>query len=333
MSDKTILSHEWQQLRALRKRFLEGSAGKQDYWENFRLLELYNQTFAERIAWKWQSVLSELHRLRWQPPTSAVLDWGCGTGIASRAFLRAFALPNAHLTLYDRSALAVKFAEQKHREAFPQVSLLPFSDTAFQGVVLLSHIITELSMQDLAVLLQRLRAAAAILWVESGEYHTSRKLIDVREQLRSDFHIVAPCTHQRRCGLLTEENAPHWCHHFAHVPQAAFTEKRWSEFRAHIGIDLSQLPLSYLVLDKRVAPALPHLSSRLIGGTRLYKGYAAVLACSEQGVAEYRLSKRHFPQVYRQMKNGEADTLVSIQAEHGNVVHLESIAVQEMRKV
>lgn len=332
MSDETILFHEWQQLRALRKRFLEGSAGKQDYWESFRLLEVYDQTFAERIAWKWQYVLSELHRLRWQPPTSAVLDWGCGTGIASRTFLRAFALPDVRLTLYDRSTLAVKFAEQKHREVFPHISLLPFSDTAFQGVVLLSHIITELSPQDLDALLQRLRAAAAILWVESGEYHTSRKLIDVREQLRSDFHIVAPCTHQGRCGLLAEENAPHWCHHFAHVPQAAFTEKRWSEFKARIGIDLSQLPLSYLVLDKRAIPLLPRLSSRLIGGTRLYKGYAAVLACTEQGVAEYHLSQRHFPQVYRQMKKGKADTLVSMQTEQGKVVHLESLAVQEMRK-
>lgn len=289
------------------------------------MLELYDQTFAERIAWKWQYVLSELHRLQWQPPVSSLLDWGCGTGIASRAFLRALALAQPQLALYDRSALAMKFAQKKIREAFPNASFLPFDDAAFQGVVLLSHVITELSARDLDALLERLRAATAILWVEPGEYRASRKLIEARERLHADFHIVAPCPHQGRCGLLAQENGAHWCHHFARAPHAAFTEKRWAEFKARLGIDLSQLPLSYLVLDKRAAPLLPEASSRLIGGGRLYKGYALLLACSAQGVAEWRLSARRFPQAHRQMKKGELDTLFSMQIERGDIVRLDSL--------
>lgn len=326
LSNETIAAHEWRLLSALRQRFLQGSAGEQNYWESPRLLELYDQTFAQRIAWKWRYALSELRRLQWQTPASSVLDWGCGTGIAARAFLRAFALAQAQLALHDRSALATKFAEKKIREEFPDASFLPFDDAAFQGVVLLSHVITELSARDFDALLERLRAATAILWVESGEYRASRKLIEARERLRADFRIVAPCAHQGRCGLLAAENDAHWCHHFARAPQAAFTEKRWAEFKARLGIDLSQLPLSYLVLDKRAAPLLPESSARLIGGGRLYKGYALLLACSAQGVAECRLSARRFPQAHRQMKKGELDTLFSMQIERGDIVRLDSLA-------
>jgi SAM-dependent methyltransferase len=318
-------SHEdWQQLQHLRAQFLDRRAGHSDYWTTARVLELYEHTFAQRIAWKWQHVLTELTYLHWQPPMLPLLDWGCGTGIAARTFLRYFR--TSSLAFYDRSTLALKFAQEKIRSEFPYVTLLPFSErTSFCGIVLLSHILTELSDAALEALLTQLRSAAAILWVESGDTYASRKLIEVREALRTSFHIVAPCTHQGACGLLLPEHRAHWCHHFAKPPQDAFTQAHWADFKAHLGIDLSDLPLSYLVLDKRPIQALSPQTARLIGRARVYKGYALLLTCSAHALAEYRLTARKFPEAYRQMKKQEFHTLFSMQSQQREIVRLELV--------
>lgn len=325
-SDSHIYAQEWQELRELRQRFLDGDAGEQNYWHSTRLLELYEQTFAQRIAWKWQYVLAELERLGWQLPDGLVLDWGCGTGVAVRTVLRTLQLPQPKVALYDRSALAVQFATEKIQKELPNATIVPFEAAmAFQGVVLLSHVITELSEAALTELLTRLQAATAILWVESGEQRASRKLITVRETLRAAFYLVAPCPHQASCGLLAKENKPHWCHHFAKPPTDAFTEKRWATFKAQIGIDLSDLPLSYLVLDKRPPPALPSNAGRLIGRARLYKGYAQLLICQKSGVAEYRLQERQQSEAYRQIRKEKLSTLLQLDVSERDILGLEPL--------
>ncbi|MCS7013485.1 MAG: small ribosomal subunit Rsm22 family protein [Chloroherpetonaceae bacterium] len=311
----------------MRECFLEGRAGEQDYWSTRRLLELYDQTFAQRIAWKWQYVLAELMRLGWKLPDAPLLDWGCGTGIAARVVLRTFSIPQPKLWLYDRSPLAVEVATNKIRQEYPNVSILPFeAHKSYQGTVLLSHIITELSEEAQQALLTKLREATAVLWVESGDYRASRKLIDVRESLRAAFQVVAPCTHQSKCGLLAEKNKVHWCHHFAKPPAEAFTDERWAVFKQKLGIDLSDLPLSYLVLDKRSLSLPASGVSRMIGRVRLYKGYALLLVCSADGVAEYRLQERELKEAYRQIKKGKLDTLLRLSVAEGEIRALQAIS-------
>jgi hypothetical protein len=74
-------------LERLRRHFLEGGAARADYWHSKADLAAYDQTFGQRIGWKWDHVLADLARLGWSPPPGEVLDWGCGSGIAGRAFL------------------------------------------------------------------------------------------------------------------------------------------------------------------------------------------------------------------------------------------------------
>ncbi|MEI6085322.1 MAG: hypothetical protein WCS70_13625, partial [Verrucomicrobiota bacterium] len=81
---------DWDALNRLRAGFL---AGATDYWRSERDLASYDLTFAQRIGWKWDFVLAELKRLGWQPPVGPVVDWGCGSGIAGRAFLGEFPAP------------------------------------------------------------------------------------------------------------------------------------------------------------------------------------------------------------------------------------------------
>jgi hypothetical protein len=81
---------DWPALERLRDGFLAAGAAPADYWTSTAQLAAYDLTFAARIGWKWDFVLGELARRGWSPPPGAVLDWGCGTGVAARRFVHHF---------------------------------------------------------------------------------------------------------------------------------------------------------------------------------------------------------------------------------------------------
>lgn len=302
---------DWDVVDRLRAGFLEGTAGKNDYWRSESDLATYDETFAQRIAWKWDYVLAELVRRHWAPPEGQVLDWGCGTGMAGRTYLKHFASPApAGLTLSDRSRLAVKFATQRTRQAFPEVQIRSPGEAGKPAdLLLISHVLTELTDRQLDELLAQVQSATAVIWVEPGTHQIGRLLIDIRERLRSQFQVVAPCTHQAACGMLAPENDRHWCHHFVPADPQVFTDGNWVRFGHLAGIDLRSLPVSFLVLDKRPAPALPAEAVRVIGRPRVYKAYALLFGCDSASTRDRRLMKRHFPDEFRRLKKGDLDPL------------------------
>jgi hypothetical protein len=349
---------DWSTLERMRGAFLEGSSGREDYWRSESDLEAYDQTFAQRIGWKWDFVLADLVRLGWRPPEGGVLDWACGSGIAGRSFLSRFAQARGgSLLLYDRSRLAMAFASRRARERIPGLSVAceaasgehtsggnPSDDSAIAEhtrrenatetsapaqTILVSHVLSELSDQSLDSLLGQVRRATAVLWVEPGSHSTSRALIAVRERLRGEFQIVAPCTHQAACGLLMPENQRHWCHHFGSTPTEVFMDGDWARFARMAGIDLRSLPLSYLVLDKRPGPPLPPGTVRVIGRPRMRKDCAMLLGCEASGVRDRRLPKRAFPQEYRLCKRGDQDTLQAWTLEGDNIVGLAQVPFKQ----
>ena len=184
-------------LRKLRERFLTGTAGAADYWRSSDDLALYDSTFAERIGWKWDAVLQELRARGWKPQTRAVLDWGCGSGVAHRRVMGCWPQFRS-LALHDRSSLAMRFAAERARAVFPEIAVLHGSPTVAPDTLLLvSHVINELPAQELERLLDVARQAGEVIWVEAGTHADSRRLIEVRERLlQGTFAAVAPCTHQ-----------------------------------------------------------------------------------------------------------------------------------------
>lgn len=298
---------DWHALRALRARFLdfdEDDPGAQpdraDYWSSPAALRSYDFTFAERIGWKWDTVLDELRVRGWSPPVGGVLDWGCGTGVASRRVLGAWPGIAQRLVLSDRSHSAARFATERSRALFPGVSI-ESGTLEKPDLLVLSHVINELAPDALENLLAIVRRAQAVLWVEAGTWQVSRKLIAVREQLKDEFQIIAPCTHALQCGMLAAGNERHWCHHFAKIPGFVHQDSGWSHFSTALDIDISSLPFSYLVLDRRPAPAASDLS-RVIGMPRIYKGFAKILSCQSDGVTDLTLQKRDAPELFKELR-------------------------------
>ena len=105
------MDFDWTMLDELRASYLNGTAGTVDYWKSEALLRGYDQTFARRIAWKWQWVLRELDRRGWTPPAGGLLDYGCGTGVAAREVLARYGAESfSSVALHDRSPRALKYA-------------------------------------------------------------------------------------------------------------------------------------------------------------------------------------------------------------------------------
>ncbi|HUL51905.1 MAG TPA: small ribosomal subunit Rsm22 family protein [Opitutaceae bacterium] len=318
---------DWAALERLRGLFLSGAAAHGAYWTSADDLASYDFTYGERIGWKWDAVLRELDLRGWKPLVPAparperprgtdedgvaVLDWGCGSGVAGRRVVRWLGADGVDVfRVWDRSALAAGFAADAAHAAFSRLAVEQVtpgflaSDEPI-GVLVISHVLTELPAEDLRALRGLAARTSAILWVEPGTPEASRALVEIREQLRGRFRLVAPCTHQAGCGLLAPANSRHWCHHFAAPPAEIFSDSNWVKFGQRAGIDLRSLPYSFLALER--GSAHPDSAgaaglSRVIGEPRVYKGFAKVLSCDADGVRELTQQKRDAPGLFRELK-------------------------------
>ena len=321
-------------LAVLRARFLDGTNVGGGYWRSEEELALYDASFGERIGWKWDTVIDELRARGWRPRGTHVLDWGCGSGIAGRRVLGAWEGFRS-LAVADVSLLAMRFAEARARAAFPQVqirAIAPTSGASEDTLLLVSHVINELNDEARSRLMSLVRKAGEVIWVEAGTHADSRKLIAVREELRGDFAVVAPCTHSARCGMLAAENAHHWCHHFGKVPAEASKDARWAQVGRDLGIDVQTLPCSFLVLHRQGGVGTPPGLSRIIGRPREEKGRMEVLSCDESGLHDLMLQKRDAPGLFKDLRKGRADALHRWTRDGRRIVEAESGVMGEERR-
>ncbi len=283
----------WALAEKLRARFLSDTKDGRDYWESTEAVELYDATFGARIAWKWDSIVDEMLRRQINVPP-VILDWGAGTGIATRQFLNGFGGDISEVHLLDRSRLALDFAQGKIQKGFPNLKIATHTKEHLPTEkfgLLVSHVLGELSAKATKELVKLAHHAEFILWAEPGTPELSRQLIEIREELKSQFSVIAPCPHQLKCGMTTKENERHWCHFFAKPPQEVFHSAFWAEFNKKLKIDLRSLPVSFFAMQKPKEETKDGLP-RVIGRARDFKGLVKALVCDPTGkVAEHPFVK------------------------------------------
>lgn len=336
LPDITWETLDWPALDRLRDVFLQRTPAGGVYWNSLEDVANYDFTYAQRIGWKWDAVLRELKQRGWSPPPGALWDWGCGSGIASRRVFEWFGCESfQQLRLWDHSSLATQFASERAQQLFPDLDVQALSgaelDAKFPGTLVISHVLNELDEAGGAALRRVIDRAGAVLWVEPGTFVDSRTLIAMREALRDEFHIIAPCTHRSACGLLAAENERHWCHHFAAPPAGIMADSSWVRFAQRAGIDLRSLPYSFLILERRglrepVPGLLPGDWSRVLGDPRIYKGFARVLSCQADGVRELELQKRDAPALYKEMKSKEQEPYYRWTTQDRRIVTVEAMS-------
>jgi hypothetical protein len=344
-----------------------GAAQKQSGAENFSAaggpvwrdrtdLELYEQSFAQRIAWKWDAVLAELRRRGFEPPPGAVLDYGCGTGIAARRFGAAFASTTAsesprELVLYDRSALAADYARERCAAELPawraRVSTRAPEAEQAPAVLLVSHVLGELPANARAELARLAARSSCVIWVEPGARAIARELSALRETLRAGHEFLAPCPHQEACGALAPGREADWCHHFARPPRAVFQTRAWTLFAQRLGIDLRSLPYAYFACVRRETSEQRHETlathaavrelwpepsaelpefGRVLGRPRLLKGRAELQACTRAGLVDLRLLQRVAPALHKRMGDAAGERFLwRWRASNGRIEAVETL--------
>lgn len=287
----------------LRERFLaEPQPGRAlpDYWRDARDLAAYDAVFGARIGWKWDAALAEC-RDRGLPydGRGAVLDFGCGTGVAARAFVRHFGA--SEVACHDRSPAAMAFAVAALRREAPAVRARTLGDVgdARCDVLLVSHVLGELDAngeQRLRGLLARCRV---VVLVEPGSRVVSRRLSALRDTLLGEFHPIAPCPHAAACPALARDDD--WCHFFATPPPQVFTESDWVVTAKALGIDLRALPYSFVALARTpaTAPPPPH---RTLGRAELDKHSVRLQVCEPGALRRAVIEKRDDAATWRLLK-------------------------------
>jgi hypothetical protein len=332
---------DWNRLARLRELFLQSTEtrdGLPDYWRSNRDLEIYDATFGARIGWKWNAVLAEMQQRKIDLPGGGTLvDWGAGTGVASRAFLTHFSSERTfRVHVHERSRIAREFAEERIAGAHG-VEIEP-EMPADPSVLLVSHVLDELDASGLDDLVALARRAALVVWIVSGAKHTSRALSAARERVLDALDPLLPCTHRAACGILAPDQASNWCHHFATPAPEAFTTAHWRAFSRTLGIDLRALPYSYLVLRRRVGSADEELSPvaargggdeeplvRILGSSRTEKGRARFEACSAEGVRTLTILERTDKGFVRALRERSEPRVVSVVTEGDRVKSLRPV--------
>lgn len=288
---------DWKSLERHREQFIAGKTSDGPYWTSHEDLASYDLTFGERIGWKWDSVLDELQLRGWRPPGGAVLDWGCGSGIAGRRVIGRFG-PKAFesLIVWDHSPIATDFAQDMAGREAPGLSVSAATPGYIRGdepigLLLLSHVLNELPPPALAEIRVLAARSRAIIWTEPGSRETSRLLGSLRDELSGEFGVVAPCTHSNACPILGPGNERHWCHHFGAPPPAIFVDSNWMKFARRAGIDLRSLPYSFVALERGRGAGEGGLS-RVIGRPEPFKPYVRLLNCDCRGLEELMILKR-----------------------------------------
>ena len=317
-----LSGQQWQKLRELREFFLSAQPNRATYWDSEKTVELYDQTLAIRIGWRWDAVLEQLRSLRWKPREKLLLDWGCGSGIATRKMLEVF--PHFEsVCLADLSPHAERYAAKTVRTQFPAVSVrseIPPAGEPF--CLVLSHVLGELDAKGEEHLISLITRASKLVWVEGGSAVLSKKLGLWRERL--DWPVIAPCTHRQPCGMLLPENHLHWCHFFTRPPRETFMNAEWSEFARQLEIDHRTVAYSYLVLDRTATGQASGLA-RNIGSSRVYKATAKLQLCDADGLRDVELMKRDFPDVWRALKKGWSPDVVKVETTGDRVSKWEEI--------
>ena len=305
---------DWSALDRLRARFLAGPGAGEPYWESLDDLASYDFTYGERIGWKWDQVLRELQLRGWRPAARTVLDWGCGSGVAGRRVLSFLGAGNVEsLTVWDHSPLACDFAAEAAWRQFPGVRTAQatpgfLTGDSPLGLLVVSHVLNELSPEALANLRQLIDRSDAVLWVEPGTHAVSRQLSRIRDELRAEFRVIAPCTHALDCPVFAGENERHWCHFFAPPPSEIFADSNWVKFGQRAGIDLRSLPYCFLALERGATPSeqTGESWSRVIGRVEHFKPYARWLNCDATGLTELELPKRADPALFKELERTKA---------------------------
>ncbi|MCX7712752.1 MAG: small ribosomal subunit Rsm22 family protein [Chthoniobacterales bacterium] len=326
---------DWRRVERLRASFFE--LGCPTRWEDERDFQIYDSVFGRRIGVKVLRVFELLESDGWRPKSRVVWDWGCGTGFVSMLFTQKYGMEAVYL--HDCYAPVMEYARRRHENCGWQVFKGVPSGKEKEVLLLISHVLSELSSDGEKNLRLAIEKCGEIFWVEPGNWVVSRKLLEFREYLNSSgWKVISPCPHFSPCPMKFPERQKDWCHFFARPVDEFFHSAHWRLVSEWLGLDLRSLSFSYLVATKDLKSKPLSEEPRWLGRARITKHDFEVDLCCKEGWKRQKFRKRDGEMGYRKLRrhpelfSGEALDPGVLLGEEGRLVDSKRKGVDGMRK-
>ena len=128
-----------------------------------------------------------------------------------------------------------------------------------------------------------------IMIIEPATEQDGRQLLQLRQKLIDQgFHIWAPCTHQKKCPLLTQTKTD-WCH-----DRLVLKKPEWlAQIEKHIAMRNNTLTMSYILASKTPAPTYSEIEGRTTGDFLKEKGKSRQMICRNEDREFLTWLKKH----------------------------------------
>lgn len=218
------------------------------------------------------AVVEELKNHKDLNSFSKIIDFGAGLGTSSWCFKNA-GFKNKIFQFERETKLKNIWDEAQFEWLSTEDQLHKQIDRNTLGVF--SYSITEIN--NFLPLLEKFNY---LMILEPSTQDDGRKLMELREKLiEKGFHILAPCTHQKACPLLSSSKKD-WCHDRIHFKKPDWFQK----IENQLPIKNDTLTFSYLLAEKNnlkkseTAEVNPKIA-RLTGDLLNEKGKSKQLVC------------------------------------------------------
>lgn len=233
-----------------------------------------------------------------------VLDIGAGTGAATWAIKE---FKNAQkITCLEREQAMRNTGKQLMHNNLENVEWKEFdliSDTINEkaDLVVTSYVINELSKEDRIKAIEKMWEATngLLVIIEPGTPEGFKHINEAREMLLSqNANIVAPCSHNGKCPINTNED---WCSFYVRVARSGMQRQvKKGE------LSYEDEKFSYIAFSK--TPIIAE-QARILRHPQINSGHVKVKLCTPNGLLEKTFSKKD-GEVYKKIKKlGAGDTI------------------------
>lgn len=244
--------------------YIQHSDSKTPWKDNWAKVAQLCYYFPLNAMRSW-SVVDEGHRLNFFKGLHSLIDFGSGLGAGS------YWLSEIDHQIYIETS---KEAQDLHRQIIADPAYRSWHSEVPRQIPPKALGVFSYSLTELKSAPPWLFDFEAVMIVEPSTRQDGRKLLELREQLKSNgFYIWAPCTHQDQCPLLKNSQTD-WCHDRIH-----FQAPDWLlKMEAQLPFKNQTLTMSYLLARKSPPPTTVGLA-RTTGDRQDEKGKSRQMVC------------------------------------------------------
>jgi len=233
----------------------------------------------------------------------SVLDVGAGTGAATWAVTNLLVLDK--ITCLEREEEMRKIGSQLMRQHIPNAEWKSFDLTQNElqekaDLVITSYVINELTEADRQKAIIKMWNATngVLVLIEPGTPEGFSHILQARKMLlEQGANIIAPCTHNGKCGIAEED----WCSFYTRVTRSKMQKQAKKGELGYEDEKFSYIAFSKTPVNQSDAVILRH--------PQINSGYVKVKLCTENGIQEKTYSKKD-KEIYKRIKKMDAgDTI------------------------